>query len=251
MDHGDPFAAEDAASELATRFAAITRNLLSAPTVADVLRRVVTLAVDTIDGCDYAGILLPAPAGRRAPLHTAAIVTDIDGLQQDIGEGPCLDALGGLDSVYAHDLTEDTRWARFGPRAAAGGVRSVLAYRLSAGTDTVGALNLYAALPDAFGATDRAKGLIFAAYAGPALAVTQTRVADHDQAEHLRQALASREVIGQAQGILIERERITAVQAFDLLRRASQHLNVKLRDVAQDLVDTGLTPVQNTDQPGR
>ena len=75
--------------------------------------------------------------------------------------------------------------------------------------------------------------------------------ADHDQAEHLRQALASREVIGQAQGILIERERITADQAFDLLRRASQHLNVKLREVAQDVVDTGVAPPSDTGQRPR
>jgi len=254
VDHGNPVAMpvaiEDAESDLATRFAAIARSLLSAPTVAEVLRRVVALAVDTIDGCDFAGIMLPEPV-PRTPLRTAALVTDIDQLQRDAGEGPCLDALGGLNSVYAHDLADEPRWPRFGPRAVAGGVRSVLAYRLSAGAETVGALNLYAALPAAFGATDRAKGLIFAAHAGPALAVTQTRAADHDQAEHLRQALASREVIGQAQGILIERERITADQAFDLLRRASQHLNVKLREVAQDVVDTGVAPPSDTGQPPR
>jgi AmiR/NasT family two-component response regulator len=106
----------------------------------------------------------------------------------------------------------------------------------------MGGLNLYAHYPQAFNVIDRARGLLLAALA--ALAFTSAR--SHEAAERrdatLHAALATREVIGQAQGILIERERITADQAFDILRRASQHLNRKLRDVAQTLVDTGEKP---------
>lgn len=225
--------------DLAVRFAEIARVLLSAPTVLETLQRVVDLAAATIDGCDCAGVLLPAPAGARTPVQSAPLVAVIDGLQESTGEGPCLDALGGLDSVFAHDLADDTRWPTFGPLAAARGVRSVLACRLFDEAGTLGALNLYAAVPGAFGATDRAKGLIFAAHASVAQSVAQDRAVKDYRTDHLRKALASREIIGQAQGILMERERITADRAFDVLRRASQHLNVKLREVAQDLVDTG------------
>jgi len=107
---------------------------------------------------------------------------------------------------------------------------------------TLGALQLYARLPAAFNATDRAQGLIFAAHAGMALGVARAQATERGRTDHLQTALVSREIIGQAQGILMERERITAEQAFDLLRRSSQHLNRRLRDVAQELVDTGTVP---------
>ncbi len=75
-----------------------------------------------------------------------------------------------------------------------------------------------------------------------ALSVAQNQASERGRSSNLQTALLSREIIGQAQGILMERERITADQAFDLLRRSSQHLNLKLRDVAQELVDTGAVP---------
>jgi AmiR/NasT family two-component response regulator len=111
-----------------------------------------------------------------------------------------------------------------------------------------GALNLYAQLPNAFGATDRAKGTILAALAGAAIGATARRADLQSQNVNLQAALVSREVIGQAQGILMERERVTAEQAFDILRRASQHLNEKLRDVAQNLVETGESPNTGDDE---
>ena len=108
---------------------------------------------------------------------------------------------------------------------------------------TRGALNLYARLPAAFGALDRAHGQIFGTLAGLALTAAEAHEDDLRRMESLEHALVTREMIGQAIGILMERERITADQAFDILRRASQRLNVKLRDVAQDLVETGERPV--------
>lgn len=110
----------------------------------------------------------------------------------------------------------------------------------------MGALNLYARYPQAFGVIDRAKGLMLA---GLALSSAETHDAEDRRATNLQAALQSREVIGQAQGILMERERITPAQAFDILRRASQHLNIKLRDVAQALVDTGERPWTGSSTP--
>lgn len=169
------------------------------------------------------------------------MVERADALQLRTREGPCLDTIAQGALVYAEDLAGDPRWPTFGPAAADIGVRSLLALRLSAG-ETLGALNLYARYPSAFGAVDRAKGVVLSGLAGLAMFLAQEHARDERRAEDLHHALVTRELIGQAQGILMERERITSEQAFDILRRASQHLNVKLHDVARHLVDTGERP---------
>ncbi len=143
--------------------------------------------------------------------------------------------------MYAQDLAEANPWPAFARAAVDAGVRSSLSVHVAAG-QTPGALNCYAAYPRAFGATDRAKAVMLAVLAGLALSAAEARQAEDLRVANLEAALVSRNLIGQAQGILMERERITADQAFDILRRASQHLNVKLRDVAQRLVDTGEGP---------
>ncbi len=114
---------------------------------------------------------------------------------------------------------------------------------------TVSALNLYARMPAAFGATDRAEGLIFATLARIALDNAGERADDETRVANLHEALKTRELIGRAQGILIERERITGEQAFDVLRRASQYLNIKIREVAQNLVETGESPPSSSPPP--
>jgi hypothetical protein len=121
------------------------------------------------------------------------------------------------------------------------GVRSVLALPLLV-DDAPDTLNLYAYDAQAFGVVDRARRILLAALAGLALGAARVHEFDERRRSNLHGALVSRAVIRQAQGILIERERITADEAFDILRRASQHLNLKLREVAQTLVETGENP---------
>jgi hypothetical protein len=162
-------------------------------------------------------------------------VIELHDLQVAAGQGPCLDVASSGGTIYAFDLADDPRWPRFGPAAA--GFRSALAFQVATSRSSV--LNLYSRLPAAFGATDRAKALLLATLAGLALTSAEQREHDEQQMVNLQAALSTRELIGQAQGILMERERITAADAFDVLRRASQHLNVKLRDVAQTLIETG------------
>jgi GAF domain-containing protein len=240
------FVDPDPTSELAADFSETARILFAAGSVTDTLAQVVELAVTTIDGCDFAGLFLLEKDVVTSPVHTDPVVDTIDALQHETGEGPCLDAVADRLIFYADDVADDPRWPRFGPQASAAGIRSVLALPLTT-NGSLGALNLYARYPAAFGVVDRAKGVILASLAGLAVAAAHSHEDEELRAANLNVALASREVIGQAQGILMERERISAAQAFDVLRRASQHLNRKLRDVAQDFVDTGARP--ETGQP--
>jgi len=239
---------DDAREELATNFAAIARELYSQKTLEATLRHIVDLAVQTIRGCTGAGVSLVVGEEIVTPVATNSSVYELEALQYASGQGPCLAAIAQCETVYAHDLAGDERWPEFGAQAEHSGIRSALCFCLF-GDETLGALCLYAADRDAFDSTDRAQALIFATHAGVALAAAGD-LADAEAAlaielhhlGNLQGALESRQVIGRAEGILMHREGITADDAFDLLREASQHLNTKLREVAQYVVDTGEVP---------
>lgn len=226
--------------DLETSFSDVATALFDAGSVEETLQKIVGLARLAVDGCEAAGVFLFETGAVRTVAATSALVERVDQLQIDAGEGPCLDASAQAHSFCADDLLDDERWPTFGPLAVGAGIRSVLAYPLSAARPS--ALNLYAALPAAFGAMDRAQGVLFATLARHALDSAEDRASGEANTRNLGEALRTREVIGQAQGILMERERITAAQAFDVLRRASQHMNVKLREVAAALVETGESP---------
>lgn len=231
----------DELTDIETTFSEVALSLFAPGTVQGTLERMVQLAVLTIDGCEAAGVLALGNGGTpttQAASSSLAVV--IDQLQVAADEGPCLESARRGSTVYANDLLDDERWPGFAAAAVDTGIRTVLAHALPAGTP--GALNLYASMPDAFGATARAQAVLFATLARLALDSAEERALDEERAVNLTEALRTRELIGQAQGILIERERITAEQAFDVLRRASQHLNVKLREVAATLVETGQHP---------
>ena len=133
-------------------------------------------------------------------------------------------------------MRTDPRWPTWGPLVAKEiGVVSIVSYRLFTTEDTLGALNLYSRRPDAFDTDDVYNGQALAAHVAVALAASQNTT-------HLELAIANRTVIGQAEGILMERFGITAEQAFAVLRRVSQHRNVKLNRVAEELVRTRETP---------
>jgi GAF domain-containing protein len=236
-----PTTETDPTSELTTNISQTVSALFSAGTVKDTLAQVTNLAVSTIEGCDFAGIFLVRDNVVTTPVSTDPVVIEVDALQHDTGEGPCLDAMTHGVAFYAGDLRDDVRWPRFGRVATERGMRSLLAVPLVI-NGAPGALNLYAQYPHAFGVIDRGRGLLLAAMAGLAFSSAQTHEDEERRAANLHAALTTREVIGQAQGILMERERLTSDQAFDILRRASQHLNLKLRTIAQNLVDTGERP---------
>lgn len=238
----------DDLTDIESTFAEVAVSLFARGTVQDTLQKTVDLAVLTIDGCEAAGVLAIDQDGAPTTVTASSqLAVTIDQLQIHAGDGPCLTSAHGGSTVYVNDLIDDTRWPEFAAAAVDAGIRTVLAHALPA--DTPAALNLYASLPDAFGADARAQALLFATLARLALDSAQERAVDAERTVNLTEALRTRELIGQAQGILIERERITGEQAFGVLRRASQHLNVKLREVAAALVETGQSPETGTDEP--
>jgi transcriptional regulator with GAF, ATPase, and Fis domain len=222
--------------ELAETFGTIARTLLAARDVQETLDTIVRLAVRTIDGCDLAGITLIEGRSVRTAAGTGNLPALVDAIQYETGEGPCLDAIREHEVFGSGDLDRDARWPRFASRAhAETGVTSMLGFRLFVEEETMGALNLYSMEPDAFDDEALAIGSVFAAHAGVALSSAREEA-------NLKAALASRDLIGQAKGILMSRGHVSAERAFEELRVASQHLNRKLRDVASDVASTGEMP---------
>lgn len=221
----------------ADAFADMARALLAEDDVQHTLQKICDLAVETIDGCDHAGISFLKGRTVDTPAASDDVPRQVDAIQYEVGEGPCLDAIREHEVFETDDLGREDRWPHFSTRAqAATGITSMMCFRLFVAGDTLGALNLYSKAANAFGEESRTVGLVFAAHAAVALSS-----AVHD--EQMEAALQSRDVIGQAKGILMAREGITADQAFDMLRRASQRLNVKLRDVAGGIIErSGAAP---------
>lgn len=213
---------------VARMLAQVSQLLVGAEDVEATLTAVCRLAVEHIPGCEAAGVTLLTRGSLASMGATSDEVTALDQLQYQSGQGPCLDALRERDVVQTDDLAGDERWPRLGPAAVeATGVRSVLAFSLCAGERTLGSLNLYSFRTGAFRDEPITAGLgsLFASHAAVALAGAQTL-------EGLRAALESRETISVAMGILMAREGLSRAKAFDVLRRASQRENVKLREIA-------------------
>jgi len=189
-------------------------------------------------GADHGGITLIRAGGRLESVAcTDNLVVKADQLQYDLNEGPCRDATWHQATLASQDLAGDERWPRWGPQAAGLGIASVLAAELNATSSghRLGALNLYWTQPAVYTSDDLAYVSIFAVHAAVALAAAL-------QDAQLNTALDARKVIGQAQGILMERHNLSVQQSFEVLRRYSMNHNLKLRDVAQQLVDTRQLP---------
>jgi GAF domain-containing protein len=161
---------------------------------------------------------------------------EIDAAQYETGVGPCLDSFRHAKVFRIDDTTKDDQWPSFSEAAAARGVRSTLSVPLVANHEGLGALNLYAGEPDAFSADDEALAAQFAVQAAVVLANAQAYWDAHLLSQNLATAMQSRAAIEQAKGILMGAQRCTADEAFQILVRASQRENRKLREIAEDMV---------------
>lgn len=228
--------------QLAHAFAEVARVISGQRSVELTLERIVALAVDSIDAADASGVLLVRDRHRtETPAATEDYVEALDSFQHQLREGPCWDATWDHAMFVVDDMAAESRWPRFCPRAAELGVGSMAAYRLFTDDGVIGALNVYAAKPQAFDESTCELGWIFASHAAVALGAAQQRA-------QLHEAIGSRELVAQAIGILMERHRVTAEQAFDVLSQSSQDFNTKLRDVARRVIETGEQPPKRAPQ---
>lgn len=219
------------------RMSAAARELQDQHDPAATVESAVDLLVRNVDGCDSASISLVHGRKRvETPAASDRLAATGDRLQQELDEGPALSTLWDEDTVYVPDLAQDPRWPSWGPRLVGEtGARSVLTYRLFTLRDIIGALSMYSTEVDAFSAEDKVEGMALAAHIAVAVIAAQ-------KLEQFETALSSRTVIAQACGLVTERYDVDAVQAFALLHRISSAQNVKVRDVAAELVTTRRLP---------
>jgi transcriptional regulator with GAF, ATPase, and Fis domain len=222
-------------SKLVSNIAQLVQLLQREVTDGDMLLSELTQnAVKVVPGADHAGITV---ADRGGEVHTAASSTGryptlIDKIQQAHREGPCLSAAWQQHMIRIDDLTLDERWRAFcRDTVEQTPVRSIMSFQLFADHKSMGALNLYAEQADVFDDDAVEAGLVLATHTALAWKLVRRE-------EQFRSALGSRDIIGQAKGMLMERFKIDAVQAFELLKRLSQNSNTPVAAVARQVVES-------------
>lgn len=220
-----------AGRDLPETFEHIASTLIRQRTVREVLDRICHFALHTVDGCDHVGSSTTQSGRADTPVAIDPVASRLDDVQEAARRGPCLEAIREERIIEGPDLSSESRWPEFTAEALRHGVRSSLSFQLLTGNDWDSALNLYATRPFAFTEHSRIVGRIFAAHAGIAIEAARRQ----ERVVNLEEALATRDVIGQAKGIIMARTGANADEAFETLAHASQHLNRPLRDVADDI----------------
>jgi GAF domain-containing protein len=209
------------------------REMSAEPTTQGTLERAVLMATDMMANCDAAGLSIIHPDRIDTPAASSEDLRKLDEWQYEIKQGPCFDALSGSETVTSLDLSGDRRWPDWGPRVADElGFHSILSFSLFTAGKSQGALNLYSRDTAAFTHEDVDNGLALAAHIAVAFVATRS-------VDQISSALASRTIIGQATGMLMERFGIDSSTAFGVLVRVSQRSNTKIIDLATELVRTG------------
>jgi GAF domain-containing protein len=228
MDSSDPNPRVD----LAVRMAELARAISAPRTLEQILDDVTTAAVELVPGADAAGVLLVKRGGKFESLaDTDGLVAELDKLQIDFGEGPCAEAALQQTIVRSDDLRSESRWPRYAPAAVQLGVLSGLSFKLYTADRTAGALNLFGFAADVWDTDAETTGAVLAAHAAAAILAKS-------QDEQMQVALSTRDRIGQAKGIIMERYGVDDVRAFDMMRRLSQESQMKLAEVAQRVIET-------------
>lgn len=210
--------------------------LLDDDELHDVLQRLTLLARHTVGGARWASITVVENGRYRTSNSTGPEPLAIDEGQYRDDEGPCLEAMRSRRQVDAAVDGRRDRWPQFREEAARAGIAGVVATPLVRGADVVGALNVYGGDEGGFDAEDRHAAELIGGIAAVLVGRSADLLTSCRLNEQLRQAVATREVIGAAKGILMESQGCDRDQAFDILRRASQRENRKLRDLAEELV---------------
>ena len=223
-------------SPLTESLSTLSRFFVGDRTLKETLVRVSELTVEAMPAAALIGITLPVEGRQRTAVFTDQTAPEIDQAQYDAGEGPCLEAYRAQQIFVIDSMKESGPWPAFRAAALAHGVHSSLSLPLVVDKVSVGAMNLYAHEPYAFGLTERDTGAVFAAQAAIVLANAQAYWDAYSLSERLGDAMKSRAVIEQAKGMLMAAQRCDEDEAFAMLVRASQRENVKLREIARRIV---------------
>jgi hypothetical protein len=219
------------------RALALSGAVLAGDVLDDLVQRTLELAVLTVGGAHSASVTVVHHERYQTSNATGTPAMALDGDQYADEGGPCLEAILTGDQVHITIVGSAAKWPRFAATAAAAGVGAVVATPLfDTASSRIGALNIY--LDDPVILDEREHRIVNALAAETEILVRSALdlLGAQELQEHLRTAIASREAIGEAKGILMAEQRCTADQAFELLRRASQRQNRKLKDIAEDLV---------------
>jgi GAF domain-containing protein len=219
---------------------ALARVVLADRQLPDVLTEITGIARRAMPGTEAASITLIRGDAPFTAAYDGQMALDADELQYERGYGPCMDAGRAGQMFLVEDMRTEQRWPDYAQHAAKHGVLSSLSVPLPFQAATIGALNTYAGRPQAFGEKDVVLAEEVAAWIAVAIGNAQAVAQTSEDLEQLRTAMMSRAVIEQAKGILMERHKVTEDQAFTVLTHASQRSNTKLRDVAAELVRTGV-----------
>jgi transcriptional regulator with GAF, ATPase, and Fis domain len=236
---GQPSTADTGTADsnlLADGFGGLARSLEEHDDPDVMLAEIIAAAVAMVPGADEGSVSVVtgrSRIGSQAP--TGDLPIQVDALQEETQQGPCLDSAYEHLTVRVTDMASEDRWPQFAQRASQAGAASMLSLQLYVEGDNLGALNLYSRTPNAFDDESEQVGLLFATHAAIAYAGVRKEA-------QLTKALGSRDLIGQAKGILMERYKITGERAFMVLVRLSQDNNQKLHEVAHDLVRDGTVP---------
>jgi GAF domain-containing protein len=217
--------------------AALTRFFVRNQTLGETLHQVAELTVQAVPGADHVGITLLVDDTFKTSVFTHPEVPEIDQAQYRTGDGPCVDAYRTGVPHRIESTLEAGRWQLFRDSAARHGVLSTLSLPLSVHDATIGAMNLYAEVEHAFEEDDQRVAELFATQAAFLLANAQAYWDARNLSENLEQAMESRAEIEQAKGIIMATMGVTADGAFEQLRHQSQYENIKLREVAREIVE--------------
>ena len=223
------------------------RPLVEPEAVETTLTRIVALATEAVPGCDEASVTAAiGPNHRSSPAtvaHSGEGTRALDEVQYEPDEGgPCVHAYQANEVVRLDDIAKEDRWPKFRQTAAELGVASSLSIPLLLEDRPLGSINIYGRRTSGFNDRSLRLALLFAEQSAIALTNTLGVLELHRLSDQLREGMATRDIIGQAKGVLMAQRRISADDAFRVLRTTSQNLNRKLRDVAEHVATTGELP---------
>ncbi|HET9874593.1 MAG TPA: GAF and ANTAR domain-containing protein [Mycobacterium sp.] len=234
--------AAEAPVDPATVFSALADVVYQGSSLDEVYTAICVAATLMVPGCDHASVLVRRGDGYATVGASDQVARKIDKLQLAVGDGPCLDAIEEEAAQIDADLTTHSEWPELAARVVAETpIRGMMGFRLLVEERKAGALNLFADAPNVFGKESADRAVILAAFATMATSAAE----QGGEAASLRRGLASNREIGKAIGMLMVFNDISEAEAFDMLRRISQDTNVKIADIATEVVKRrGRPPLQ-------